>query len=162
VTGGALHNVIVEQPDSVIPGALPMLNNGSLAGDGIRFLVGDGGPLVSTMNALVQQVNIQGTGGDGISADVIGNGNLQLIARDSTIATSAGDGIRLDIDNTVAGSVNSILLDNLAITNPTGNGISLVTGSDTFTDLLINNSVISGGGLTGVLVTAFGTIDDPA
>ncbi len=162
VTGGALHNVVVEQPDSVIPGALPMFNNGSLAGDGIRFLVGDGGPLVSTMNALVQQVNIQGTGGDGISADVIGTGNLQLTARNSTINNSAGDGVRLDIDNMVAGSVNSILLDSLAITNPTGNGVSLITGSDTFTDLLINNSLITGGGLTGVFVSAFGTIDDPS
>lgn len=164
VTGGALHNVVVEQPTLVVPGALPMLGNGSLAGDGIRFLVGDGGPLVSTMNALVQQVNIQGTGGDGISSDVIGTGNLQLIVRNSTIDTGAANGVRLNIDNTVAGSVNSILLDGLTITDHAANGVSLTTGDDTFTDLLINNTVISNtapGGLTGVTVNAFGLIDDP-
>jgi len=154
VLGGALHNVVIDRTAVGGPGAMPMLNNGAIAGNGIRMLVGDGSGLTSTMNVLVRNINVQGSGGDGISADVIGLGNLQLTVRNSTIAQSAGDGVRLNIANSTAGTVNSILLDNVSILNNAANAIDLTTGTNTFTDLWVNNVTMSNTLNTGI--DAFG------
>ncbi len=168
---GALHNVVIDNPTSLTNPSLPILNNGLVAGNGIRMLVGDASGVTSTMNALIQRTNIQNSGGDGISADVTGLGNLQLMVRNSSSSGNAGDGIRMNIDNSAAGTVNSILLDNSNFLNNADNAVQLVTGTDTFTDLLVNNVVMTNtlvqgvdgngnaftaGGTNGFVVTAAG------
>lgn len=165
VLGGALHNVVIDNPTSVVPGSLPMLNNGAVAGDGIRFLVGDGGVLASTMNARVQRTTISGSNGNGISARVIGAGNLQLQALASTVSGNAGDGVSLDIDNTAVGAVNTIGISSLLVQNNAGNGINLVTGNNTLTDLAITSTVITNtasGGNNGVRIRTAGDGADVA
>ncbi len=161
VLNGALHNVLVDNPTRPVPAALPMLNNGLIAGDAIRLLAGDNSGLTSTMNAIIRDVNIAGTNGNGISANVVGDGNLQLTAQNSTLQGNAGNAIDLNIDNTVAGAVNSILLDSLLIQNNGLSGIQLTTGDDTFTDLMINSVVMANAassGINGVNINTLGFV----
>lgn len=162
VIGGALHNVVVENTGVIVPGSLPMLNNGAISGDGVRLLVGDGGGLASTMTTRIEGVSITGSGGNGVSAQVIGTGNLQMLVRNAVLSGNAGDAVSLDIDNSVVGSVNTISLESLLVQNNAGNGVNLVTGTDTLTDLLItgvNFANAASSGNNGVRVRSTGLID---
>ena len=146
--------------DTALP--LQLIDNGAAAGAGI-FLsadgVGVGDP--TTINAVIDNVNLQIAPSAfnlvGIDVSSIGNAVVDIDINNTDIIKSevavpeinevrGGDiAINLNFDNNAAGDINSVFIQSTNI--QADNGISLVTGTGTFTDFVVLESEIrpSGG-----------------
>ncbi len=154
--GGASHDVLVDQ---TIAGPLVMDNNGDVAGESIRFLVGDASGNASIMNAVVRNVAITNSGnvGDaGVLANVFDDANFTFLMEDSTITGATGTGLVFNIDTNPNLFVNSIVLRNMQILNSGNSAVALGTGDDTFVDLGVFNTNMDTMGGHGFNVFAAG------
>ncbi len=138
VQQGALHTVLVENQFA----ALTMNGNGAVAGNGIDLLVGDNSPgQISAMDAIIRNVNITNTGGNGIFIDVEEDGQLTLLTENVNITNSATGIVALfDTDANLA--LNSVTFDNVDITNVGSDGVQLSILDDSLVDFtFINGSI---------------------
>lgn len=157
--GGASHTALIDNSTAPL-GDLDMSGNGATGGNGIRLLVGDLVGTTSTMDAVIRNVNIANTTtGNGLIANVVQDGNLRLLFENSTVDSSGLDGVNLSIDTIANLAINTINLRNLQLTDNGDNGIDLVTGTDTFTDVTVINTTITNAataGSDGFSIAAFG------
>ncbi len=147
--------------------ALNVEGNG---GNGMSFLVGDdAGGALSSLNAVVRNVNIAGSGAHGIFGASIDDGQLTLDLANMTIQGSGADGIHINVETNPTLAVNFLRVNNVAITGSGDDGIDINTGPDSFFDFVLTNSTLSngpaaGGGTTGgngVEITAIGGAGAP-
>ena len=157
---GAIHNLTLEQTGAAFPAALPMFGNGAIAGDAVRILVGDASGTIATMVASVRNVNIVGTGGSGIAASVVDDGNLVLDLQNLNIVGNTGSGMFFNFDTNLNLAINTVTMNNVNIVNNGGNSVVLLTGAETYADLIMTNVVMThtggAGGLNGLAVVASG------
>jgi len=152
------HFVLVENTTA----PLDMIGNGTQGGDAISFLAANsGGAVLSTLDAEVRNVNIDGTGGgisgDGIFAGSQDESRLTLSIEDVTINGTTDNGINVQVDNATASAINSVAVDNVAITNTGGTAVLVNSGSFTFLDLALTNMTLDTGG-RGLDLSATGTV----
>ncbi len=161
-TGGASLNLLIDESDGA--GLLPILNNGTISGNGITFLVGDdSNGNISNLTAIIRDVAVNGSSGDGISGTVVGDGQLQLLFENSTVNGNA-DGFDFNFDTNETQAINSIAIRNVTADNNAFSGFSLNTGPGTYTDVslvnnLFTNSALANAGIrpTGVGGPGFGS-----
>ena len=131
--GGAIVNLLVDQTG---PTNQQITNNG---GNGISFIVGgdtDGFGIISTLNATIRNATISGSGGDGVFASVVQDGQLNLLLEDSLVGIDFDPITGTVVDGT-GGNANGFNLN--FGQNPDG-----VVSSITVRDTLVENNVFSG------------------
>lgn len=138
VKQGATHQVLVENQFA----PLTMNGNGAIAGNGIDLLVGDNSPgQISSMNAIIRNVNITNTSGFGIFSDVEQDGQLTLLTENVTI-NGASTGIRAIFDTNANMALSSALFDNVDILNVGADGVRLDVLDDSLVDFgFVNGSI---------------------
>jgi hypothetical protein len=147
--GGATHNVLIE--DTSVNG------NGVVGGSGIRLVAGDPSASTSLLDVTISSSSVNNTAtGSGIVGDVISDAQLRLLVENSTVSGNAGDGISLDIDTTANLAVNSLTVDSSTLNNNGGSAVLVSTGSDTFADIVVRNSLLNGGSGNGIGILADG------
>ncbi|MFM7118327.1 MAG: beta strand repeat-containing protein, partial [Planctomycetota bacterium] len=147
--GGASHFALI---DNNLVNA-----NGAFGGSGIRLIAGDPSATTSLLDVTVQNTAVTNTAnGGGIVGDVIQDAQLNLFVDNSTISGNSGNGIGLDIDTIANLAINNLTVTNSLLNNNAGSAVSVFTGTDTFADIVVENSVLTNGGGNGVLVQALG------
>lgn len=131
--------------------------NGAFGGDGIRLIAGDPGSTTSLLDVVVQNSLVTDTGfGSGIVGDVIEDAQLNLLVTNTEVSGNSGAGISLDIDTIANLAISNLTVDDSLIENNGSDGISVVTGTDTFADIVVTNSGINSNGGNGIFVSADG------
>ena len=179
--GGAIHNVRVENRNQ----ALNMLNNGTATGNGISLIVGDPSASTSSMDVVIRNVNLTGSGDAGIFGIVDRNGQLTSLIENNTIANSGGDGMQFifnatnlvlqeitSINNTVTGNgddgldidtnfrtLADIFVSPSTFTNNGGNGIELVSTAQSKAQLYLDGSTVSNNGANGLFHSLTGSTE---
>ncbi len=157
---GSIHAFTLEQTAGAFPAALPMIGNGAIAGDAVRMLVGDGSGTIASMVASIRNVNIVGTGGAGVAANVTLDGNLILDMQNMNIVGNAGTGALFDFNTNLNLAINTVNMNNINFVNNGGSSVVLATGPETFADLIMTNLVMThtggAGGLNGLSILATG------
>lgn len=147
--GGASHFALIE--DTNVNG------NGVIGGSGIRLVAGDPSATTSLLDVTLLNSTVNNTvSGAGIVGDVIDDAQLNLLVDNSTISGNAGDGIVLDIDTIANLAINSITVNSSTLANNAGGALTVFTGTDTFTDVVVRNSLLNGGGANGISILADG------
>jgi hypothetical protein len=170
-TAGSRMGVLVDQPNRFTPDPLPMIGNGS---NGMSFFVGSAsGGNLATVEAIIRNVNIQDSAGDGIFTDVVADGGMALLVEDSTFLRNA-NALNLNLNTNFNGFVNSIEVRNITSTDHSAGGVLLNTFGGTFTDIQVVNSsfvvnnvvatntIIGGIVSDGIAINARGNSADPA
>lgn len=159
---GALITSEIGNSDPTNP--LNILDNGSGGGSGIAMLAqGPNGQPPAEIRALIDNVNINNAinriirpglpdlvvATNGILATGLDNSVYDLTVTNSTIGapnggatrdTQNGINMNFDVTNSVFSGINRVRLDNLSLFNDVG--VSLTTGTGTFTDMTLSNSTI--------------------
>jgi hypothetical protein len=147
--GGATHFALIE--DTNVNG------NGVVGGSGIRLVAGDPSATTSLLDVAIRSSTVNNTvSGSGIVGDVIDDAQLRLFVDNSTVSGNAGNGISLDIDTISNLAVNSITVNSSTLNNNAGSAVVVSTGTDTFTDIVVRNSLLNGGGGNGIGILADG------
>ena len=139
--GGSIVTLLVDETGGVADQSI--INNGA---NGISFIVGgdtDGFGIISQLNATIRNATITGSGGDGIFASVVQDGQLNLLVEDSIVGFSAtliDPATGATLLNTNANGFNFLFGQ-----NPDG-----VVSSITVRDTLVDNNVLSGFQLTAL------------
>lgn len=157
---GASLDFLVENTGA----ALSLAGNG---GNGLAFFAGSAfGGVNSSLNGTIRNVNITGSGANGIFANSNDDGQLGLTIENSTITTSTADGININVDTSPNLAVNFVRADNLTITTSGDDAVDINTFDDSFFDFVLTNSTLTNAnaGGNGIEVTAVGaaggSIDD--
>lgn len=147
--GGATQSVLID--NTLVNG------NGAVGGSGIRLIAGDPSASTSLLDVSIQSSSIDDTAtGNGILGNVIDDAQLNLLVNDSSISGNAGSGISLDIDTIANLAINSITVTNSDLISNAASAFAASTGTDTFTDIRIQNSVLNGGTSNGLSLLADG------
>ncbi|HMO13945.1 MAG TPA: right-handed parallel beta-helix repeat-containing protein [Pirellulaceae bacterium] len=159
-------NVLVENTGA----ALNVNGNGQ---HGITYLVGDdAGGAISSFQGVTRNININGSGVNGIFGATIDDGQLDLTFENININASGLDGMQLLAQTNPNGIVNLVRTNNMTITNSGRNGVTMQTNADSNLDFVMTNSLISNGpalpdaagnqsGGIGFAVTTFGGVGAP-
>lgn len=138
---GSTMNVLVENTG----GALAMTGNGAIAGNGISFFSGNAsGGFLSSLSGVIRNVNITGTGSNGVFGSAIEDGQLNVLIDSSAIAGSGNNGVQFGFDTNATGALNRMVLTDTNVTTNGNNAFVLNSGTDTLADFVIINSTTSG------------------
>ena len=142
---GSTMNVLVENTGA----ALTMANNGAIAGNGISFFSGNAsGGFLSSMSAIIRNVNLTGTGtaatNNGIFGSAILDGQLNVLIDSSAITGTAGTGVNFNFDTNATAALNRMVLRDTDVTGNGNNAFTLISGTDTLADFVIINSTTTG------------------
>ena len=132
-SGGAIMNLLIDQTGATDQ---QIVNNG---GNGISFVIGgdtDGFGILSTINATVRNATITGSGGSGITGDVVQDGQLNLLVEDSLVGVQFSVPLQAVVDGT-AGNANGFTFN--FGQNPDG-----IVSSVTIRDTLVENNILNG------------------
>ena len=132
-SGGAIMNLLIDQTGGTDQ---QIVNNG---GNGISFVVGgdtDGFGIISTINATVRNATITGSGGSGITGDVVQDGQLNLLVEDSLVGVQFSVPLQAVVDGT-GGNANGFVFN--FGQNPDG-----IISSITIRDTLVENNIFNG------------------
>ena len=161
-TGGSTHTVLVDQTTTSGFSPLTMSGNGTIAGNGIQFFSGDkSGGNISLIDAIVRNVSITGSGGNGIAANVIQDGALNLLVETSTVSNNTLDGIDLIMNTNFNKVVNQITIRNSTFTNNGVSGLDMSAFGGTFTDLVLTSNTFNGGAGDGIEISINGNLANP-
>ncbi len=144
---GALHNVLVENTEF----ALAANNNGSVAGSGIDFLVGDNNfGQAARLAATVRNVSINNAGssptGSGITVGVQDDGQLDLFVQSTTINSAAGSAVAMLFDTNNIQQVSRVVFDSVLLQTPGANAVAMSVDTDSWVDFQLTNSSLVGAG----------------
>ena len=156
---GASQTVVVDQVNA---GTLDMTGNGSIAGDGIALYAGnDAGGAISSLDVTLRNVNVSGSGGNGVQVTTFRDGQTNLRLLDAAVSGNAGNGVDLFMDANFNNVVNQIYIQDSTFNTNASNGLLLQTLPGTFTDLVLVDNDFSSNGNAGLTVQATGD-SDPA
>ena len=150
---------------------LQMIGNAIGSGDGIQIVAeGANGQPQAEVQVMIENVEINNavsrvilpTGGiivptDGIGIDSIGNGLVDVSVTDVTIGVpgfpnvadqDTQNGIRIALDNNGSDLINRIYIDDVTLFSDFG--VTLFTGTDTYTDFTLANSTLLPSGTQSV------------
>ena len=152
-SGGSLHNATVTNT-AAAAGPLQIANN---QGNGIsQFASGTG--IASLLQTNVNNVNITGSGDNGMLFNSIEDGQLIANTTNSTIAGAGSDGVEINADNDNSLGVNEVRFDNLTMNGIADDGFDINVFQETFLDFSLSNSVLNNGlaGNQGMEITVIG------
>ena len=137
---GARMEVLIDQTRGN-PADLPINNNGA---SGLSFIVGQSsGGNTATIDAVVRNVAINGSGIEGVNIDVLDDGGINFAISNSDVNTSAGNAFDFFLNTNSNGFVNTLSLDNISAVDNAAAGINMNTFGGTFTDLFVRNSTFA-------------------
>ena len=144
--GGSSQTILI-QNDVSAAGMAPVIGNGF---NGISFIAGsDSGGVLSSINAIVRNTAIIGSGANGIFSSITEDAQLSLLVENSTIDQN-GTGLNFGLDTNETMAINTIIVQNNSIDSNAGSGVLLNTGPGTFTDFVLTNNTITNSLLGGV------------
>ena len=144
-TNGSTMNVLVENTGA----ALAMTGNGAIGGNGISFFSGNAsGGFLSSLRAVIRNVNLTGTGtattNNGVFGSAIADGQLNVLIDNSAITGTAGTGVNFNFNTNATAAINRMVLRDTNVTGNGNNAFTLVSGTDTIADFVILNSTTTG------------------
>lgn len=158
---GALHNATLTNTSAALT-PLDMSGNGSGAGDGVGLFAGDlTSANAATLNVLVENVNLSGTGGSSIFG---ATGNLGVLNAtiNNVTSDSSVSGYSFDFGATNPALISRVSLTNSTGTNPASIGLLVNNAAGSSVDFLVDNMTFNDDapaiGEAGVLISNFGTM----
>lgn len=157
---GALHNAILTNTAAALS-PLNVTGNGAGTGNGVSLFAGDlASPNAATLNVLIEDVDLSGTGGVGIFGATGNLGLLNAEINNVTIDNSV-QGFAFDFGATNPALISRVSIRNSSVTN-IALGMLVNNGAGSSADILVDNVVFRDdapvAGEAGVLMNNFGNL----